>query len=399
MRNYRYAIAFLVAGMIGACDVPVDVPAANGHFPVAQEGIIASSWESELASVVKTLSGMLESGAARGVLHGALRESPFSEHKLVLQELFNTNRGRELLAQIEVESDREQFTAALQHIPFMDLYLPFQSHRKVWASSTPIRVGYTTHPNNSFALVSLPSGGWQHVTSIAAENEGPLLLLHPAEPKHYRIDRGDSYAGPAIEAPLASAIGGAYVQKAADGSIISVTELADLVAEGEFMVSLDCSSPEPLQPCDDQGSGGSMQQGVRLTYAYLHFGDGIGSAEVEWTLWDNNHLAPGHTVRVTGLDKNTPYNFAVPKLYWGDPYPYVSYPAGGYLQFGNLSVVETDAFSDDFWGYANVHSGSNGALVYTIGNCSQLGDPNTTYSPSCSYYPYTTVTTEVRFSW
>lgn len=204
-----------------------------------------------------------------------------------------------------------------------------------------------------------------------------MIVVHPAEAKDIRLTQQLNFPGEVIQDASDGDIGGTISIKDAAGRVISTRPLR----AGPGDRALECQ-PEDID-CEEGEPGGTY---VTFHRGVAFFGDGVGSAECEWTVSDNGHSV---TIRITGLDVGV-FHIVDKAMWQGDL---------EYSGTTNVSVEETDAFSDDFWGYGTVTSQDSGALLPTIGFCADLGDPNTQEDPSCDIPPYMVETTNFEIEW
>lgn len=338
-------------------------------------------WRSERESLpflTRVVATAVEDPRVRKALRDALRASPFTEHKLTLWEYLQTNDGRQLVATAArgLGITPESIDAAAAAAPPLDLYLPFRDHRRTWRGTADIRVAYSPDPDNNRLNVITASPNVELLEVGRSAPKLPLLVLHPAEPKSRRINPQPLAKGEVVEDPDDGQIGVTIIKRDAQGNLISITEVADRIRD--IRVASDCNEPMPPPDCDDGGGGGG---GLSLTQAMTHFGDGVGSAEVEWQLSDDSHV---DIVRVTGLN---PFQWRFMfGFFWG---------AAALDGPGLVHATETDAVSDDNWGEATLNNSQLGTVIQTWGLCALIGDPNTQSDPLCDSGSPITVTTEI----
>lgn len=385
MRSRPMLLSVLCALVLVACEQPTEPPQHHD----SPEPIMVDPWLTSLQHLTKALSSAAQEERVRVELRNALRDSPYNEHKVLLQDFLASGAGQltyEAMAAV-VRGGEEGLKQLLLAVPAMDLYLPIRAHRTEWRPTMPLMVASTPNPDLDHLTV-IQREGSKAVTPVAvAKQVQGLLVLHPAEAKHIRVSGNSRYRGSAVEAPGELSIAGAMITRDANGNIVATEEFADV---GYVLAADDCDPMTAVEPCDDTG-GGSLCSGVVLDDVYVRFGDGVGSAEVEWTLWDDSHSSV--TLRVTDLEKNLWKN--VHLCFWDGV---VSYKEGDWLDAGNLHAIETDAFSDDDWGYGNVSTYDSGDIIETRAICDLIGDPNTQYDSNCEFNG-TTITTRVIINW
>jgi hypothetical protein len=371
--------------LMAGCEQPLE-PARTTQPSSAS---VLQPWLADLYALGNALAVAVEDEGVRAELRDALRDSPYNEHKLSLHEFLHGRAGASTYDAMSavVNGGLDGLEGLLSSVPPMDLYLPIRTHRVDWRPEMPLAVGVTPDPDLPSLTLGKDNGHGRAIAPVdAAQRFQGLLVIHPAEFKHVRV--GDTpYRGQGVQDPDETSVAGAIIRRDPTGRIISTTEFADI---RPLFTTEDHCDPEMID-CTHEGDGGQSCSGVVLDEVMVRFGDGVGSAEVEWTLWDDHHT--GSTLRVVDLHVDTWKD--VHLCFWDGV---VSYPEGNWFDAGNLHALETDAFSDDDWGYGNVSSGDSGQIVETTGFCDLIGDPNTQYDPACDF-DGTTITTRVVIRW
>lgn len=291
-----------------------------------------------------------------------MRASPFNEHKLVLQAFMRTGDGRRLVeaAAEASRTDVAVIDALAAQLPPMDFYVPFRQQRTTWRGTPNVVVGATMDQDNPVFTAYTSAGE----AVVFDARRGPptvaVLILHPAERKELRSN--PQPAGP-----------GLVIQEGTDGQAKGQRIVYGPDGDSTVISTSDCG--DTSRSCTGDGSGdGSTQTYMHAHIAY--FGDGIGSAEIEYTYWDHSNAKLG-TDRYTEVDKYIWYIRNTPV--W--PLTYVK----------SVTAVETDAFSNDDWGWIQwsaPYPGPNGSTAYPFAAyCELTGDPNTQCAPGTIVNP------------
>ena len=163
---------------------------------------------------------MAEAPVRRSILND-LRDSPFSEHKIVLQDYLTTASGKELLAAMERAGiDAEVIRTGLQSAPRIQFYAPVTAQRVAWRGTPDILVvpnlgaeppdiGFTPTGTRALDIArGLPS-------DLVA-----VFVLQVAEPM-FRRWAGPTAATETIQLPDESQVGSGRVVRDAAGTAIA----------------------------------------------------------------------------------------------------------------------------------------------------------------------------------
>lgn len=131
----------------------------------------------------RLMASALADQQASQALQEALRDSPWSEHKVALTELFADSPTNALLLAVATQSHMApaQVLTLIRSLPPIDVYVPFLDHRHTWRTGAPIAVA-TLVDTVSAMFGYLPNG-----VRVAFDRRSttapavPLLLLGPAE--------------------------------------------------------------------------------------------------------------------------------------------------------------------------------------------------------------------------
>jgi len=157
---------------------------------------------------------------------GDMRDSPFSEHKLVLQDYFGTPGGARVLDAIQRAGiDSDKLRSALQDARRIQFYVPSTNQRSAWRGTADVMVA--PHLTRELPTIGFPPTG-EAVSIDLAKGTMPggvsaLFVLQWAEPMFHRWS-GPTMATEAIQEPDEPQIGSGSVVRDATGQVISTTD-------------------------------------------------------------------------------------------------------------------------------------------------------------------------------
>jgi hypothetical protein len=157
---------------------------------------------------------------------GDMRESPFSEHKLVLQDYFATTAGARVLDAIQragIDSDR--LRSALQDAHRIQFYVLSTEQRSSWTGTGGVMV--VPHLTRDLSTIGFqPTGEAASIDLAKGTMPGgvsALFVLQWAEPMFHRWS-GPTKATETIQEPGESQLGSGRVVRDASGQVISTTD-------------------------------------------------------------------------------------------------------------------------------------------------------------------------------
>jgi hypothetical protein len=132
--------------LIGACSDGAVTSSEN--LPTAAQYMRSGSPGS---AVALSFANALAQPAARQILRDALRASPYTEHKVVLQDFVQTPSGQELL---RIAAERtglslDELLGQVALLPRLDLYVPWVAHRKSWRGTPDVLVSVALDADRS----------------------------------------------------------------------------------------------------------------------------------------------------------------------------------------------------------------------------------------------------------
>ena len=254
----RLAGALALALLAAGCDAPATAPEAAP--PVATA-------EAELQHVARAFALAMRDDAARLAVRDALRDSPWDEHQVRLQELAATPAGRRVVAAAAaaVGEDAARMQARIDALPPLDFYVPSREQRLAWRGTADVTVAASLDPENGKPIGGFDRAG-RAVGHALQAGGGAVLLLAPAEPRAERSRRQ----------PLGR---GDVIQAADDGVALPTFTWTDASGKSTT-VTLDPQAPGL------RGGGESTTQNhsgdkTYLDYIKIYFGDGAGDVELQ----------------------------------------------------------------------------------------------------------------------
>lgn len=191
--------------------------------------------------ITRALAMALGDSDVRAQVRDAMRASPFTEHKLVLQDFIKTPNGQHMLdvAARTAGVERVTIEQLISQLPKMDFYMPVREHRLTWRATPDVVLATEfadTPPINGYTTDGRPV----RTDFIHSSTPGrAILVMHPAEPKSIRINPQASVPGEVIQELDDGELGGTIITRNSDGST-SVIEMATMAAD-----------EPPLSPCPD----------------------------------------------------------------------------------------------------------------------------------------------------
>ena len=135
-------------------------------------------------SVALGIAHALANPSVRVALLKALRESPWVEHKLVLQEFIATPRGAVLaVAAAQARGmSAAAFVAQVNALPLLDFYVSSRADRLRWKGDGALGVALSTASAAAPPFAYTPDGAAIPYAS-ARDGGRVVVVLHPAEAK------------------------------------------------------------------------------------------------------------------------------------------------------------------------------------------------------------------------
>lgn len=357
----------IFVGLIVACAAEYTAPPEGGAGdPRALRGGVTAR---ELAAAV-------EAPSAAGAVFAALKNSPYSEHKIVIQDLILSPDGSPLLAALaEVRgSTVEEVKAGLLGTRSLDLYIPNAAHRERWTGTEALIVADA----REYADGRLPVWGPTGIAATIDPRKGTtpeiLLLIQPSEVKAFRVALYSERPAAGVQALGESQEGGLVIRAGVDGlpDTIQLAELARGGRDPGLQLAQACPDDHP-EWCEGSGGGsggGSGQtdpvwQTMGTTYMTAVGAEGVcdnnlcglgDDNEFEFDArWEYGSVVEHNVIRRTGV----PTDGLISGLHvWLlNRKPTLAAPI-------EIHVIETDVVSDDNFGTAYLGEGDLNQFVY-----------------------------------
>lgn len=275
----RRGLAMLLVGgtlFAAGCDSITEPQALR--TPAADANVTVAAAQADFDAVARAMAVAMQDRSVRIAVRDAMRDSPWNEHKVVLQELLAAPEGGAVLAAAAAAAGKTpaQLMAVLATMPALDFYAPSRDVRRTWQGTPNVVVTGTQNPEAG-RFVTFGTDGQQ---AAAASRGQAVLMLHPAEPKLRRSRPQARGQGEVIQAPGDGERAETVTWFYPNGDSVVVT-VDDVVAgrEPSFSVvgtgtilTAGTVTPTPVNPSPS-------------TYAYLdefdlNFGDGAGNVEL-----------------------------------------------------------------------------------------------------------------------
>lgn len=291
-------LVFGAALVAVGCDsvLEPEVGASNGTVPalVDTQELIASV-EPQLRDVTRALAVAMEDRTVRTAVRDGLRDSPWSQHKVVLQEFLASTEGADVLvaAARAAGQQPEAFGAIVAGLPRLDFYVPSREVRRTWQGTPNVIVVGSLNPEIKHAI-GFDLNGQELVNPMDRGNSGTaVLMLHPAESKLPRSRPQPRGKGNVIQSAEDGELSERLVWYYPSGdSVVIDIEAVRAGRDPQFKIAESASAPQ--SGTGFQQGGTIMQAGTvsptpvnptPSTYAYLdefdiNFDDGWGNVEL-----------------------------------------------------------------------------------------------------------------------
>jgi hypothetical protein len=275
----------------------------------------------------------------------AMRNSPWKEHRLVLQEFATTSAGDGLIkaASRSLNLSTEEFKASISSLPQLDFYVPFQYHRTTWKATPDLLVG-TAFERHAPRINAYDVNGNPHVLLLAdGAPATPLLILSPAR---RNVRRSDPMTGWS-----------------------EVIQAAPLNSSGKMLVT--CDNVEIS--CDGGGGGGGSLTpsgpGYYLTYFDIKGDDGWFDNSLElqfrsyYTIPGSGTVYQPNVVAIDGINGDLGYNVNL----FLDGYRSYDTPSNAVLavEIWEMDGGPNSLNPDDYYGIHEFPGGPANGVTYT----------------------------------
>ncbi|HLM68893.1 MAG TPA: hypothetical protein VK358_15245, partial [Longimicrobium sp.] len=208
MKQAKKVVALGLALLAAACDAPTSTSLD-----------ISTPEQQDLQVVARSIALALQDDAVRLAVRDALRDSPWVEHKITLQEYLAGPGGEALLATAAARGgvSVNALSARILRLPEMDFYVPSREQRLSWRGTPDVTVAASLDQDATM-LDGFTSAG-HAVKDATRHNTGAVLVLAPAELRTERLLPQPRGVGQSIQAEGDGEEGETlYTWTAADGT-------------------------------------------------------------------------------------------------------------------------------------------------------------------------------------
>lgn len=303
----RYPARIVTFGLVllaAACDAPTAAPDLAPPEAELQD----------LQVVARSMAMGMKDPAARLAVRDALRDSPWSEHKVVFQELLRSDAGGPLLeaaARAGGESV-EAFRDRVSRLPELDFYVPSREQRISWRGTPDVAVAATLDLDAA-QVAGFTSNG-RGVADALTLPADAVLLLAPRELRTLRLDPQPVGVGETIQSRDESEETETLFSWSVPGGEEITVPHQELVQERESRLSplMNHSSNsstlvEQIAGYMQDGSSNYLELGVAATF-YAHDGSVVATATWKKTNIPRNTLVtigetlfPSHVIPDSGV--------------------------------------------------------------------------------------------------
>ncbi|HEX2080804.1 MAG TPA: hypothetical protein VHG08_24070, partial [Longimicrobium sp.] len=293
--------------------------------------------------LARALASAMGEPQVRAQLMTALRNSPYQENKLVLQDFLASPQGRNVLAGIAGASGANASTVRgwLSALPPMDLYVPLEVHRREWMGTDNFVVGLNLDADDPTLTGYRADGSVLQLDARQGTPPVAVVLMHPAEPKSLRRAAREG-TGPG------------------DAAITDVC----MTSAGKDATIQECN----IGPIGEDPGGSTGYTGGEIHRFLNYEGDGWGGIE----LMVKTYTGIGGT-RLDEQIMNEEFSECIPPAGSDceDGYTYVhrNVKMGPYIKVWERDSGTPEWGSDEYWGDANfldykvVHKFFPGCLI------------------------------------
>lgn len=292
----RHTTKLLVLGgalLAAGCDSMLEPEAGQKAGSALAGAQDATATAPKLRVATRALAIAMQDRAVRAAVRDGLRDSPWAQHKVVLQEFLSTPEGAAVLQAAARAAGHEpaEFAALLAELPPMDFYVPSRETRRTWQGTPNVIVLASMDPDAKDGIGFGTDGQELAMPLVRGNNGTAMLLIHPAESKLPRSRPQARGKGDVIQTAQDGELAERLVWYYPSGdSVVVDVETARAGRDPRFSVAgaagaqsgtgmtqtgtirTSSVSPTPVNPTPS-------------TYAYLdhfdiNFGDGWGNVEL-----------------------------------------------------------------------------------------------------------------------
>jgi hypothetical protein len=217
----------------------------------------------------------------RSELRDAMRASPLTNHKLILQDYLATKGGAKLRTGIAtaLETSDAEVDKLISAFPAMDVYLPFKEHRLGWKAGGEILVGATMDRSHTPVLQSFSTTGKQ-IALVRRDGtpKEPLLILNPSTSRNVRFQPQPNVPGLTVQDPNDGEESGVVTYTNKQDGTSTTLQVADILNKKANVPQISY-----LIACGEEcGGGGSYGSGTVSTTDTTY----VRAFEIYWW-WDS----------------------------------------------------------------------------------------------------------------
>lgn len=204
--GYGASLLVLAGALLTAgCDSMVEPDRASlqGTTLAASDSRdLIAAMEPQLRVVSRAVAIAMQDREVRASVRDGLRDSPWSQHKVVLQDFLASAKGADLLAaaaRAAGQTPAAFISGSLASLPPLDFYVPSRNVRRTWQGTPNVIVVGSLNPEVRHAVGFDRYGEELANPMDGVDNGTAVLLLHPAEPKLPRVQPHPRGTGEVIE--------------------------------------------------------------------------------------------------------------------------------------------------------------------------------------------------------
>lgn len=225
--------------------------------PSATEAARVSSGTSgDAARLSAALARALRSAPARSELHRALRQSPYTLHKVYLQQHLREVGGRKLLESLAeaMNSSPDEVLNRLDALPALEMSLPVRRHRIEWRVADPLAV-VAKFDNATRVVTGFTTGG--ETIAFPSPSSAAVLAIRPSRGFTLRFQPQPDRPSAVVQDPDDGEFGARQVRYKANGDSVevqlakNVRALKDPASTSAMRIEEDC-----ISNCSGDGGGG-----------------------------------------------------------------------------------------------------------------------------------------------
>lgn len=302
-----------------------------------------------------------------------MRDSEWTQHKLVLQDYLSTERGEELIrsAAAGLKMKPIDLLDLVEGLPDLDFYVPSRQQRLIWEGTSDFAVGATLVTDIPQVTLFTSAGeAFSYAYGLQSSASTPLLthlILHPAEQKGERLVLPEEKTAETIQSRWLEPH---YVS-------VEVWEGGSIVDRFRTLVNVDSTVSARNLVAATNTMSMVGQDSTELIYFSSRYADGSGGdCENIYKAKYNVGLPDERRITTYDNDVSCPY-YAGEQYYAGSPFgsprflmDRAPHTSGEHIY---VEVDEDDAFNNDDYGQAKWEYNENQVSQVSSENCQDPG--------------------------